>query len=119
MAFIYRENDQIIPGESDNPFTYTNALYSKLIGHAVTIYHPVSFTEICENRHEIYEINNGVGPIYAFLIWDGPYRQVSINGESSQILYDSGMFYIPATGSQTRAIDVDLSDDIRMKQALF
>ena len=29
------------------------------------------------------------------------------------------MFYIPATGSQTRAIDVDLSDDIRMKQALF
>lgn len=119
MAFIYRENDQIIPGESDNPFTYTNALYSKLIGHAVTIYHPVSFTEICENRHEIYEINNGVDPIYAFLIWDGPYRQVSINGESSQILYDSGMFYIPATGSQTRAIDVDLSDDIRMKQALF
>ena len=83
MAFIYRENDQIIPGESDNPFTYTNALYSKLIGHAVTIYHPVSFTEICENRHEIYEINNGVDPIYAFLIWDGPYRQVSINGESS------------------------------------
>lgn len=119
LAFIYHENHLAIPMETNNPFTYTNAVYSKLMGHTVSIYSPVAFTENSENSHEIYKINNGLSPLYAYLVWNGSHTYISINGEHDHVLRDSGMFYIPATGSQTRAIDVDLSDDIRMKQALF
>lgn len=117
MAFVYQGNEQIIPSETDNPFTYTNAIYSKLMGKPVFIYRPSAFKYTHDYGHEIYNVKQGSGPLYAYLIWGRKYYiPVIFSAESKNTLWSSGMFYIPENISK---IDVSLPAEQPMESALF
>lgn len=110
---------------SDNPFEYTNTLYSQLLGRDVKIYEPVKY-RAREEGDGSYEYRlrgiNKSWPVYGNIIFDGvPDIQIDVNGQYTQGYAKwmaPSVFYIPTTKSNAK-LELTSASPIKPRRAQF
>lgn len=112
--------------ESDNPFEYQNAMYSKLIGEKTEIYVPLEFTtETSEDNKKAVtyalSIPEGAYAVYGNLPWEKTYEgHLDLNGRERcfyAVWFSPNVFYVPTEPGDTAAY-VSISTDQPEKLSL-
>lgn len=120
MAFKYTPG-QYKAKKKKNPFLYQNEIYSKLLGHQVSLYIPVEYT--CDKGDTVkytLDIPQGNYVLYGNLPWKSEFNgNISINGEFKTAYacwLSPSVFYIPVDPeNKTTEIEVSSDNKIRLK----
>ncbi len=127
MAFTLKKNKfQEAKTDSLNPFEYQNALYSQLIGNAVKLYKPVSFTKKKQGNSMVYTLSvpSNEHVVYGNIPWNRN-MEAEIFKDNNRITSHStwlspSVFYIPVSnGENVVHLELKTKTGLHIKEEQF
>jgi len=126
LAFTFNSNTLQLRDFENNPFAYTNAFYSYLMGRRVEIYKPLTEIEkeINDSKNITYRFTyEGDNPIYANLVWTYESKiNLDINGINSHSYscwLSPTVIYLNSKGANDYYLALSAEKDIEFKDEQF